>query len=133
MDNNDLNRLKAITALDEATRVSSTFDILSDVDILKAFNLPTNIHDEEVYGNSLVGRLLSERNQRPSKSTWNAYFSLAKSEGLQAAHAAELYFHVKDRYPVRSHEEAPDTPDNMIGDAAGGFGLMGDDKDCDTG
>ena len=138
MENRELKRLKALLSFEEVERnTNAGFEMLSDVDILKAFNLPASSLDVEIYERSLVKRLLTERNNRPSKRTWDEFFNLAKSNDLQAGHAAELYFHLKDRYPIRTEPDSgpDDTPPNIVGGGMEGFGLMADgggkEEDCD--
>ena len=137
MNTHDINRLQTALVLDEAARkADNQFDIMSDVDILKAFNISTGTENTEVYDGSLVNRLLSNRQERPSRSTWESMYALAKSNGLQAAHAAELYFHLKDRYPIRDDTHPDDAPPNIVGAGVAGLGLMADGKgkeeeDCD--
>ena len=135
LTNSDIAKMKMAVAFDEITRSNdSSFDMLSDVDILKSFNIAPNTQDSEIYEGSLVSLLLKNRNKRPSKNTWNALCELAKSNGLYVADAANLYFYIKDQYPMRNDIQPDDAPPNITGDAAGGFGLMGDnkkEKDCD--
>lgn len=137
MDSRDIERLKSVLMLDEANRkINNNFDVISDVTILKDFNISTVTNDSEVYAGSLVHRLLSNRDERPSSEMWSALTGLAKSNDLQSAHAAELYFYLKDKYPIRNDIQPDDAPPNITGDAVtSGFGLMADgeggDEDCD--
>ena len=136
--NVDFAILKAVLSLEDIQRENNiNFDVMSDVDILKAFNLPLDMSDEEVYEGSLVNRLLKNRQERPSRNTWDIYMNIAKSNDLVTADAAEMYFYVKDKYPIRD-ESKPDE-DGQPGvsvDAFEGMGLMmdgppGGEDDCD--
>ena len=142
METKEIRRLEALVSFEKVERkTNAQFDLMSDVNILKAFNLPANVKDTELYEKSLVKRLLTDRENRPSTDVWNEFYNLAKSNDLQAADAAELYFFMKDKYPIRDDSQPADAPPNIVGDAMGSFGLMADgggngedkdkDKDCD--
>jgi len=132
MDSIDLERLEVAIKLDNSgKRINpNEFDVISDSTILKSFNLPLTIDDVNIYEKSLVKRLLSNRIERPSNDTWNGFLNIAKAEDMTVANAAELYFYIKDKYPIRNDTQPDDAPPNITGDAPmEGFGLMGDDKD----
>ena len=112
-------------------------NLLTDMDILKSFDLPV-MNDEHLYKNSSVARLLRERENRPSKSLWSKFMKTADDCGLSANDAADLYFHLLSKDNRQEHNPmmpSDEAPPNVGGSAIDGLGLSADgrkdDEDCD--
>lgn len=108
-------------------------DLLTDMDILKSFNMPV-LNDEQIFEGSYVSKMLKERDKRPTRNTWILFLKTAEDCGLNATDAAELYFHYleKQENPFMPTDEAPP---NIVGSSIDGLGLSADEdkkkKDCD--
>lgn len=92
-----LQQLKLLTNIDSMERkLDPEFDFLSDVDILKSFNLPLSTKLEDIHEGTLAYRLLEDRENRPSKPLWEKCMQIAKSSNAQSlpTFAAELYLEV---------------------------------------
>ncbi len=89
-----LKLLAKIEALQK--KVTDDFDFLSDIDILKSFNLPISTGVEDIHEGTLVYKLLSGRSKRPSSNLWTSLLGFTKSVNAEdPAHmAAEIYFEV---------------------------------------
>ena len=92
-----LNHLKLLAKIEELQKeVNPDFDFLSDIDILKSFNLPISLELEDVHAGTLIYRLLSSRTGRPSTELWGNLIGFTKGVNAEdPAHmAAEIYFDV---------------------------------------
>lgn len=122
MRHEGLPLLKMLAKSDLLVRDTNT-DILTDLDILKAFDLPL-IKDDDIFEGSVVARMLKERDKRPTRDTWSKFMKTATDCGLGAQDAGELYFHYLDKQnPLIPHDEVEP---NIGGSSIDGLGLSAD-------
>ena len=141
MNREDINLVHLLIKSDLSIRHNNPYDnnVISDVMILKDFNLPV-VKNSEIFNKSMAHRLLEDRNSRPSMKVWRILRKMAKESDLNIENVAELYFHLLDnpvesarKYPMRDDTiPAEDAMPNIVGHAMEGLGLMADDKkeDC---
>lgn len=81
--------------------ITEDFDFLSDINILKSFDLPISTRLEDVHEGTLAYRLLDGRDIRPSTDLWDTLMTFSKSVyAEEPAHmAAEIYFEVLSDMP----------------------------------
>jgi hypothetical protein len=134
-------------------KTSSDTQLITDIDILKSFNLDETTNIEELIEGTLVHKMLIERSSRPTMEWWESSMLIAKSIDIidePAFFSAFLYyepdtFDVADFIELKKAEITRGKPQDleMMPNSSGGSAMAGlgmsadghhgpeDDKDCD--
>ena len=134
-------------------KTSSDTQLVTDIDILKSFNLDETTNIEELIEGTLVHKMLIERSSRPTMEWWESSMLIAKSIDVvdePAFFSAFLYyepdtFDITDFIELNKAEITRGKPQDleMMPNSSGGSAMEGlgmsadghhgpeDDKDCD--
>ena len=142
--------LKIWATVDKALpKIEDNLSLVDDISILKSFELDPTTNVEELIKGTLVYKMLTDRESRPTLEWWESSLLLAKSLNTletPAFLAAFLYYEPETFYLGDFIEKAEPSdrgnpqdlemmPNSSGGSPIDGLGLMadgpGDDEDCD--
>jgi hypothetical protein len=137
-----LKQLKFLCQIENMQKsLDPEFDFLSDTSILKSFSLPLTTQISEIYPDTYLYKLLTDRDKRPSTRLWKLCISAAKSVNASDVpiFAAELYYDILQKqiieeknYPPRDDTRPDDAPPNIVGYASdSGGGVFKQEPDPD--
>lgn len=104
-----LQQLKLLSKIELMQKsINPEFDYLSDIGILKSFDLPLTTQLNDLHEGTLPYRLLKDRKNRPSADLWKKCLLIAKSQkaSYPPTFAAEIYLDV-----LMKNEEEEESPD----------------------
>lgn len=146
-----IDALKIWATVDKALpKIEDNLTLVDDINILKSFELDPTTNVEELIKGTLVYKMLTDRESRPTLEWWESSMILAKSLNTletPAFLAAFLYYEPEtfylgdfiekaERSTQGKHQDLEMMPNSSGGDGMAGLGLMadggpGDDEDCD--
>ncbi len=123
-----LKLLKILANIDKMDKqLNPNFEYLSDIGILKSFELPLETQLSDLHEDTLVYKLLKDRENRPSRDLWLKCMELAESQraSFPAIFAAEVYLDIlnkqimeEGKYPPTEDTTPDDAPPNITGGGA---------------